>query len=611
MSSPRANGDFKAQVLAAVDIVDLVGRSVALKRRGKSWVGLCPFHQEKTGSFSVNPEQGYFYCFGCKAKGNAIDFVMRRDRIEFIEALKLLGEQVGIEMPRYGVSKEKTSERQLLLEAHSATCSFFENLLAHPTDGKVARDYLEKRGFTPESIRRFQIGLAVDGWDALLRSPVGRKYDPQVLHQAGLVKAREGRDGYYDTFRNRLMFPIRDVNGRVIAFGGRRMNEEDNPKYLNSPETPLFSKSRCIFGIDLARQRVVETRTIAVVEGYTDVVMAHQHGVSNVVSILGTAMTSEHVSIMRRFADRIVLLFDPDSAGDAAVDRAVELLLTQPVDIAIATIPTDADPDEYLMEQGPDAFNALLRDAPDALTYKWKQLSRRFDESDDLTARSRAVEQYMEVLAAGRQSGPVDSIRWGQALARVSRLTDMPVDELSRRFKTNKPRHSSPAVENSDEGAKNPELSPAASKRPVSAQDRAERWILAVLLAKPEMWHCIQHAVGPGDFLDEYRRKLAEIYWQHQRDEGEPQFRELLSILDADLSQLAVELVDEVETLNNLQATLEESAAVFTENRSRQHERRLLAELRRTTDQPLGEEAEVDLLTKLQEQARKPNLRRV
>ena len=206
-----------------------------------------------------------------------------------------------------------------------------------------------------------------------------KKYEASLLQQAGLIKARENGEGHYDTFRNRLMFPIRDETGRIIAFGGRVMpGSEDPAKYLNSPETPLFSKSQSIFGLDLARQKIVETRTVAVVEGYTDVVMAHQFGATNVVSILGTAMTEQHVSILRSFADRIVLLFDADTAGDLAVNRAVELFLTQPIEIAIASMPEGVDPDEYLLEHGAEAFAKMLADASDALTYKWKQLVRDF-----------------------------------------------------------------------------------------------------------------------------------------------------------------------------------------------------------------------------------------
>jgi DNA primase len=611
MSAARSGTDYKALVLQAVDIVQLIGQSVALKRRGKDYVGLCPFHSEKTPSFHVSPTKQFFRCYGCKAGGNAIDFVMQRDRVLFMEALRALGEQAGVEMPKYGVSKEKMGERQVLLEAHSAACGFFEKLLVDESTGRAARAYLEKRGIDAASIKRFQIGFAADAWDALLRSQALRKYPPQLLATAGLLKPRQNGDGFYDTFRNRLMFPIRDENGRVIAFGGRVMpGSEDPAKYLNSPETPLFSKSRCVFGLDLARQRIVETRTVAVVEGYTDVVMAHQFGVSNVVSILGTAMTEQHVAIMRRFADKIVLLFDADTAGDTAVNRAVELFLTQPIEIAIASMPEGVDPDEYLIEHGAEAFEKVLASASDALTFKWKLLDRKFAASDDLTGRQRAVEEYLGTLAAARGSGPVDSIRWGQALARVSRLTEIAPEELNKRFKVAPARAGHRTVNRPQPGEMQERPAP---RGPLTARDRAERWILGILLGEPGKWSDVQQEVSPKDFADETRRKLAELYWGYQRDEGEPVFSEFLSYLTEQpaLTQLAVELVDEIEELDEASTHLADAVKHLVEIRRRNEEQKLVAELRRTSDAKLPEQAEVDLLKKLQDKARTPDLRRV
>ena len=603
--SAGAGSDYKAQVLAAIDIVQLIGRSVALKRRGKTYVGLCPFHQEKTPSFHVNPTRGHFHCFGCKAGGNAIDFVMKRDRIEFIDALKLLGEEAGIEMPRFGATKQKTGERQALLEMHSAACAFFEKLLSHPEHGSAARAYLVERGINADSIKRFQIGLAQDSWDALLRGPVGRKFNPQHLAAGGLVKPRERGDGFYDTFRNRIIFPIRNENGQVIAFGGRKMPQSQDPaKYLNSPETPLFSKSRSVFGIDLARQKMVESRTAIVVEGYTDVVMAHQFGVSNVVSVLGTAMTEQHVALLRRFADKIVLLFDADTAGDAAVDRAVGLFLTQPVEIAIASMPQGVDPDEYLLKEGAEAFEAVIKEASDALSYKWKQLVREFDANgNDLTGQQRAVEAYLEVLAAARGSGPVDALRWGSALARVSRLTDIPAEQLNRRFKAKRPPSSHPDPAPAAVGA--------ASATPLpGALEKAERWILGTLLLEPEKWHDIQAELMPESFTDDRHRRLAELYWDHQRHEGEPVFNEFLGELkEAALVELAVEAADEVEALADSSRLLAEALEFLRRTQHLRDEQKLLSQLRRTSDEPSRDE--IDLLRELQAKRRQPDLRRV
>jgi len=678
VSSSGADGfsDYRSQVLAATNIVDLIGRSVALKRRGRDYLGLCPFHQEKTPSFTVKPERQYFYCFGCKAKGNAVDFVMQRDRVTFIDALNQLGEQAGIERPqgRGGFSKEKAGEKQLLLEAQSAACAFFEKLLAQPEQGLAAREYLKQRGFSAESVKKFQIGLAPDGWEGLVKSPLVKKFTPEVLALAGLVKRREKGDGYYDAFRNRLIFPIRDENARVIAFGGRIMPGSTDPaKYLNSPETPLFNKSRTVFGIDLARQKIIETRTAVVVEGYTDVVMAHQYGASNVVSPLGVGLTEQHVTILRRFADRIVLLFDPDNAGDAAVDRVVGLFITQPVEIAIAQIDSDLDPDEYLVKEGLEKFEKLIAAAPDALVYKWRQLSQRFNrDGGSLTGQTKAVEAYLEVLSNARNSGPVDALRWGAALARVSRLTDIPVAQLNKRFgrppntsdrpggaRARPDQQSAPRPGSAQAPRQGPAQWTAESRtgesgrpaagpiRPV-ARDTAERRILGILLMHPDRWHAAQPVIGVKDFTDKARRQLAEVYWTHQRDQGEPVFSEFLMILaetagpavsspnapapsgpegpDAaeaggpfdrlrtepalsDLRQLAIEVVQEVEAFEDAGAVLTESLLFLEQDLQRRDERKLLAEVRRT-DAQRSEQDEVALLRKIQEKARQPDLRR-
>lgn len=607
--------DFKAQVKAATDIVELIGRTVAIKRRGRDYVGLCPFHQEKSPSFTVSPTKQMFYCYGCKAAGDVFSFVQKRDRIEFVDALRLLGEQAGIEPPAYnGATREKTGEKQMLLDMQSAACAFFEKLLAHPQHGAAAREYLATRRIDQESIKRFQIGYAAEAWDGLLKSGVGRKFTPQQLELGGLAKPRQNGQGHYDTFRHRLMFPIRDQEGRVTAFGGRVMPGSPDPaKYLNSPETPLFSKSRTIFGIDLARQKMVETRTAVVVEGYTDVIVAHQCGITNVVSPLGTALTEQHVTVLRRFADRIVLLFDADTAGDTAVDRVLGLFLTQPVEIAIASMPDGVDPDEYALEHGPAGFQALVDGAADALAYKWKQLVRQFDASgENLTGQQRAIEAYLDLLASAKGSGPVDAIRWGRALSRVSRLTDIPVEELNRRFGRTKPgRGPGPvAAASAPARAATAVVTSGYPAAPLNGQKMAERWVLGVLLLEPGRWHDVQKSVHLEDFTDAAHRRLAETYWNHQRDEGEPVFNEFIGSLgEPELVEIAFSSAEEVETLGEPKQILADALAYFERNRRVRDEQKLVAFVRRTNEGE-GDVDEVKLLRELSELSRKADLRR-
>lgn len=603
--------DYRAQILQAINIVELIGQTVALKRLGRNFVGLCPFHTEKTPSFHVNPTRQSFYCFGCKAGGTAFDFVMKRDRVEFKEAMQILARQVGIDLPEFKGSSQKTGQRQALLDAHSAACRFFEGLLAEP-QGQAAREYLKKRGFTPESLKRFQVGLAADAWDAMLKGPVGRKFPPDVLAEAGLVKARQQGEGHYDTFRNRIMFPIRNENGQIIAFGGRVMpGSEDPAKYLNSPETPLFSKSRSVYGLDLARQRIVETRTAAVVEGYTDVVMAHQFGASNVVSVLGTAMTEQHVSILRRFADRIVLLFDADVAGDAAVDRVLQLFLTQPVEIAVASMPQGLDPDEFLLKHGLEVFDKLLADASDALSYAWKQMARRYVASSGLTDQQKAASEYVELLSKAASSGPVDSIRLGAILARVSRLTDVPLSELHRRCRPKKARTGN-LRHIEEEQQESSAVAAPAGEQPALGRELAERWILGALLLRPQRWDSIRRKMDAADFADPARQALAMAYWQHQRDEGEPVFSEFVAALEDESQKvLAIQLAEEAEQLEDLDARVNGALEHLAELGRKRESQQTLSALIKTKDQPLSVEAEIELLRKMAQTKSIPDVRSI
>jgi DNA primase len=618
--STSAAGDFKQRVIDATDIVEVIGRSVALKRRGKDYVGLCPFHQEKSPSFTVTPAKQLFFCYGCKAGGDVFKFVMLRDRVEFKDALYSLAELARIDPPKSGAGgndKQKAGERQQLFDAHSQACAFFQKLLAHVEYGKAARDYLQTRGFTEESVKRFQIGLAPNAWDGLLTSAVGKRFAADLLATGGLLKRRESGGGFYDTFRNRLMFPIRDEQNRVYAFGGRKLAEEDNPKYLNSPETPLFSKGRSIFGIDLARQRIIETRTVVVVEGYTDVVMAHQYGCANVVSILGTAMTEQHVAILRRFADRIVLLLDADVAGDTAVDRIVSLFLTQPVEIAIASLPPDVDPDEYLLKEGAESFNKLIAAAPDALTYKTKLFDREYQRSaGDMTAQQRATDRFIEALASAKGSAPIDAMRWHAALSRVSKISEIPLVEVKRRLAAKavaaaKPPPRQVVVENEVSAPEPPPAPKYTLPKYLTGRLRAELRILGVLLLKPNLWHGVQRNVGVGEFTDPAYRAMAEVYWDQQRNEGEPDIGEFLGLLsDPVLRELAMIATSEVEALTDPQQVLAEAIGYIEEQRKSLEAQKLEARLRKGAEEPLPEQAQVDLLKQVQDKARQPNLRR-
>lgn len=584
-------GDLKSRVLEATDIVDLIGRTVRLQRRGKEMVGLCPFHQEKTPSFKVDPTRQTYYCFGCKKHGNAIDFLIERDRVEFMDAMRTLAEAASIPVAEAGPAAHRAGEMQILRDANAAACMFFEKQLSNPSLGKPARDYLQSRGFSDESIKRFHIGFAAAAWDGLLTSPGVKKFTPAQLAMAGLLKPRQEGEGHYDTFRNRLMFPIRDPEGRVIAFGGRKMPDGEDPKYLNSPQTPLFDKGRCAFGLDLARQKIVETRTVAVVEGYTDVVMAHQFGCTNVVSTLGTALTPKHLALLGRFADRVVLLFDPDAAGDAAVDRAIELALSQDkLELAVATLPDGLDPDEFILKNGAAAFDAAIAAASDAVSYKWKQLTGRMSlRKDDLLGQNKAVEEFLTFLSAACQKMDYRAKGWDSALTRVARLTGQSVAQLQQRAARLRPARSLQARTRVPAQVDTRRL----PKTEVpTARDRAESFVLGYLLCEPGHWAAAQKQVGPHDFTPGPRRTLAEKYWQHQCDEGEPVLNEFLLLLEEEpaVKLLAVELAQDIARLTEPEKMLPAHLQYLEQERERLNQRKLHTQLR---DGAAGDEAAI------------------
>ncbi len=597
--------DSTAQVREATDIVQLIAKTVALKKRGRDYVGLCPFHQEKSPSFAVNPEKQLFYCYGCKAGGTVFDFVMKRDRIEFLDALKLLADEARIELPKFGGSKEKTSEKLRLFDAQLAAGKFFRRIFLLDSRGKTARDYMRGRGFTDATLDEFKVGFAPESWDALKDSPEMKEFPADLLQQAGLLKKREQGEGHYDTFRDRVMFPIRDESGKTIAFGGRILPGSDNPaKYLNSPETPLFSKSRTAYGLDLARQRIVETRTAVIVEGYTDVLMAHQYDVRNVVSVLGTALTEQHVNLLKRFADKIVLLFDADTAGEGAADRSLELFLTQPIEIAIATLPEGKDPDEVLMEVGKPGFEAILQRATPALEYLWDRLYRQYATGgNDLTGQAKTIDEFLTRLSSVNLE-TVDSMRLNAAMVRASKLTQIPVEELLRRVRTNV-RSARKFTPKTSGGFKD-------AHRPVqSARDRSERQLIGAILNEPHHWNDVQKSVKFEDFANAALRRLAEVMWDVYRNEGAIPLNEFLDLLESDLKPQAVESALEAESKGDLSLLIIQSLNDLRAENQREKDRSALSKFNPTASgQPLTEEEELEALRRVMEHAKRPDLKR-
>lgn len=401
------------QIVRGVDFVRLVGRFCDLKRKGKKYWALCPFHNEKTPSFSIDPENGLYYCFGCKEGGNVFTLLAKLDGLSFGEALRKLAAEAGVNLSQYESAPGPTrGELSKLREINELATSFYRKCLEKGRGGETARDYLAQRQINADSVESWRIGYAPEGWDNFLKCAAGRGYEPQLLAKAGLALPREGAPGHYDRFRNRLMFPIADASGRTIAFGARALRPEDEPKYLNSPETPLFSKGNCFFGLSHAKEAIRSGRTAVVLEGYTDVIMAHQCEVAETVAVLGTALTDAHARVLSRLCERVVLVFDPDEAGLKSALRSIEVLLNGDLEIRVANLPAGQDPCDYILTHGSEEFRGRLKESQGFFEFRLAT-ARKAHDTQTVEGQMAAFRDVAQVALAVRDEARRDMIvRW-------------------------------------------------------------------------------------------------------------------------------------------------------------------------------------------------------
>ncbi len=610
----RDNQD-RDKVLAASDIVEVVGEHVSIKAKGREFVGLCCFHDDSKPSMYVSPSKQIFKCFACGAGGSVFDFVMRYHKMTFPEALRYLADRAGIKLTpwkREAGNGDPGSEenrgpslRERLSEANAQTLEFYRRLLQHDEHGAEARGYLERRGVTAEMIERFQLGVAPDRWDGLATMVGHKGWDVEAFVSAGLIKPRrsaaEGAGDRvqgsgeqpepqndpdsspspeprtpnpavapgdcFDLLRHRLIFPICDQLGRPVAFGGRKLREEDEPKYLNSPESAVFHKSGTLYGLHLAKKTIIDSQTAVMVEGYTDVIACHQHGATNVVAALGTALTADHAKVLKRFAERIVLVMDGDEAGQRAADRAIEVFLTAELDVYLAVIPGGADPDELLQDRGLDGWNDVITSAQDALQWQFDRLAESLDDAQTVTGRQRLAEAFARrVVDAGlARAGALRRAFIVQRLAELLGLGVPAVESLLGSFQPRRrvqaPRppapkpapHSDPSADGLNtpgpetgesgvsaaeddayaqylsesegagfsDGALNQEnqadsaVASAISGGKLRGLERAERRVIAALVTDNELFHhalpggrSVDEAVAPAEFVTPLHRAL-------------------------------------------------------------------------------------------------------
>lgn len=509
--------DERDRVLEATDLVGLVGEHLRLVPKGREHLGLCPFHDDRRPSFAVVTHKGipFFKCFACGAAGNAIDFLMRYHRIDYGQALRQLAERAGITLaPWRGEEHREADARPRLLKANEIADRFFRRCLADGSRGQAARSLLDRRGVSAASCERFGIGCAPAGWDHLATavarhladaSPRDRdsmRPDLETFAAAGLLR-RSSRGDWIDAFRNRVMVPIRNEMGRTIAFGGRQIDPEDDPKYLNSPESPVFDKSATLFGLDLAKQSIIRRRTAVVVEGYLDAIACHAAGFDHAVATLGTSLTPGHARLLRHKADTVILLFDGDEAGQRAADRAVEVFLSGTLDVRIAVLPGGLDPDDLLREEdGPARLAEALDQACDSLEFLLRRFRTRWTGLDSLSGRQQAMESLLgRLVDLGLDR--MTPLRRGMVLQNLSHLSGLPVGDLLAAARRHRPRGTPPRASEAATEAVEIDATPPPAMPVPPARRVAERNLVSVLLAYP-------HLAGDGGAAGRLREGLRD-----------------------------------------------------------------------------------------------------
>ncbi len=433
--------EFVEKVSERTDIYSVVSQYVTLSQRGGRYWGCCPFHNEKTASFSVSPDKGLFYCFGCGAGGNVFKFLSLIENISYFEAVKLQAQRLGIDLPKRNSSPEqerRRREEKTLLKINELAQDFYHECLIKTARGEVGRKYLAARGITAETIETFRLGLAPEEWDNLLRKLTRQGYTAQQLESVGLIVKRRTLSGYYDRFRERVMIPIADVFGHVVGFGGRILTSEneETPKYLNTPETVLFNKRNLLFGLDKSNRAISAAGAAVVVEGYMDAISLFSAGIKNVVATLGTAFTPEHVKLILRYARKIIFCYDSDEAGQRATIRALPIVQQAGAEVFVIKIPDGKDPDEFVRKHGKEAFEELITNAATLIDYRMNYVLAHTEHSTT-QGKLRALQEILPVIV--NVDNPVTSEEYLKKIAAELVLDERRVTDEYHKLLKQKP----------------------------------------------------------------------------------------------------------------------------------------------------------------------------
>jgi DNA primase len=540
-------GDAKEQVRQATDIVELVGKHLELRRAGRGYVGRCPWHDDRRPSLQVNPDRQTWKCWVCDIGGDVFSFVMKREGCDFVEALKMLADRAGITL---GPSQQKKAapgspdDKNTLYQCCDWAAKQFHEFLLRAESAEIARQYVEERNITPASVERFKVGFSPNDWGWILDRARNTPFSPKVLEAVGLVGKSDRSGNYYDRFKGRVIFPIRDTQARTIAFGGRilpKLADENAAKYVNSPETRLYTKSDTLYALDIVRNNISKSRQLTVVEGYTDVILCHQHGVDNVVACCGTALNERHIRLLKRFADTVYLVLDGDAAGQSRTNDILELFVAAQMDLRIMTLPEELDPAEFMEERGGEAFRKLLGGAIDALEHKIRTATRGIDLARDTHRANLALEDILTTIARGMPPGTIDAagLRAQQLIARLAR--QFALDEGDVRTRFNQLRR---GVKSKYEDLSQP-VDPAAGDHKLSALSPTEIELVEILVLHPELAPTALSDLADDDLASGTSREIIQTYRRLEEGGQSLAFNTVLAeIEDPQLKHVLVELDD-------------------------------------------------------------------
>ena len=531
MSGPIPEGTLE-EILSRTDIVEIIGEYVQLRKAGNGYQGLCPFHTDSQPSFHVNPARQFFHCFGCGAGGNAFHFLMKQDHLTFPDAVRTLATRVGVELPERPLSpgeKKQRDVRRTLLEINETAADYFREVLKS-AKGKDAARYLRRRGISPEAEETFQLGYAPPGWRGLLDHLRKKGVSEALAEQAGLIiRGKEGN--YYDRFRGRVIFPIRDERSRVIGFGGRTLGD-DLPKYLNSPDSPVFSKGKNLYGLHAARKSIHDSDSVVLVEGYTDVLALYQFGIENVVATLGTALTVDHLRMLKRYTDHALHVFDADAAGVRATLRALDLCLEANVWGRVLRLPEGRDPDSYVREIGSEAFKQALKESIPLMDFQIDNAVA----GQDITGAEGKRKALDLILPHLRKMS--DEVVKDHYITTVSERLGIAERHIHKEFAV--------AAKASQTRKREREEKEAESACP------AERLLLKAILTEPALVKCLFEEGILEAFTDPNARSLGELMTQWGENNGSPELRALEArVQDPELAKFLTSLLTTPEEVTD------------------------------------------------------------